>query len=287
LETLSAADAASALQRLQQPLFQDFAGKWALLHENLNPSGPTTLADIPVQLRSRFVSADGQKFLLQIYPRKDIWDRAPLEEFVSQLRQVDPDVTGSPVIGYESIQAIKNGYVEGGEYAGVAILGVALLTLGRVSVALLAALPVLCGMLWTAGLMWVCDLNLNLANLVAVPITIGIGIESGIYLVRRAHEETKTGSMLVGESTGQSIALFSLSTMVGFGSLMVARHYGIFSMGLLLTLAVGSVLLVSLTILPLLLHTTTPGVPERGRKTQEKTSVASPTECTTRKAAVG
>jgi len=256
LETLSATDASAALQRLQQPLFQDFAEKWALLRDNLNPSGPITLADIPVQLRSRFVSADGQKFLLQIYPRKDIWDRAPLEEFVSQLRRADPDVTGSPVIGYESIQAIKNGYVEGGEYAGVAILGVALLTLGRVSVTLLAALPVLCGMLWTAGLMWVCDLKLNLANLVAVPITIGIGIESGIYLVRRAHEETKAGSLLVGESTGQSVALFSLSTMVGFGSLMVARHYGIFSMGLLLTLAVGSVLLVSLTILPLLLHTT-------------------------------
>jgi hopanoid biosynthesis associated RND transporter like protein HpnN len=287
LETLSATDAAAALQRLQQPLFQDFAEKWALLRDNLNPSGPITLADIPIQLRSRFVSADGQKFLLQIYPRKDIWDRAPLEEFVSQLRRADPDVTGSPVIGYESIQAIKNGYVEGGEYAGVAILGVALLTLGRVSVTLLAALPVLCGMLWTAGLMWVCDLKLNLANLVAVPITIGIGIESGIYLVRRAHEETKAGGLLVGESTGQSVALFSLSTMVGFGSLMVARHYGIFSMGLLLTLAVGSVLLVSLTILPLLLHTSTPGVSERGRKTQEKTATASPTECATRKAAVG
>src|SRR5712691_6822202 len=109
-------------------------------------------------------------------------------------------------------------------------------------------------------------------------------IESGIYLVRRAHEETKAGSLLVGESTGQSVALFSLSTMVGFGSLMVARHYGIFSMGLLLTLAVGSVLLVSLTILPLLLHTSTPGVSERGRKTQEKTATASPTECATRKA---
>ena len=104
--------------------------------------------------------------------------------------------------------------------------------------------------------MWLCHIQFNLANLVAVPITIGIGIESGIFLVRRAHEEAKVGGTLIGESTGQSVALFSLSTMVGFGSLMVARHYGIFSMGLLLTLAVGSVLLVSLTILPLLLHTT-------------------------------
>ena len=103
--------------------------------------------------------------------------------------------------------------------------------------------------------MWFCDLKFNLANLVAVPITIGIGIESGIYLVRRAQEKGKEGKALVEGSTGQSVALFSLSTMIGFGSLMLARHAGIFSMGLLLTLAVGSVLLASLTVLPLLLHT--------------------------------
>jgi hopanoid biosynthesis associated RND transporter like protein HpnN len=254
LDALPTKDAMTALQRFQQSLFQDFAEKWTLLHENLNPPSAITLADIPVQLRDRFVSADGQRFLLQIYPRKDVWDRAPLQEFINQLRGVDADVTGSPVIGYESIQAIKDGYIQGGEYAAAAILSVAILTLGRVSIALVAALPVLCGALWMAGMMWVFDLQLNLANLVVIPITIGIGIESGIYLARRAHEEIHEKCMLVGESAGQSVTLFSLSTMVGFGSLMVARHAGIFSMGLLLTLAVGSVLFASLTVLPLLLH---------------------------------
>lgn len=274
LDRFSATEAATALQHLQQPLFQDFAEKWTLLRENLDPSGLITLADVPTQLRSRFVSADGQKFLLQIYPRKDIWDRAPLEEFISQLRQVDPDVTGSPIIGYESIQAIKTGYVEGGLYAGMAILLVAFLTLGRVRATLLSMLPVLFGMLWTAGLMWFCNLKFNLANLVAVPITIGIGIESGIYLVRRSQEEEKEGSMLVGGSTGQSVALFSLSTMVGFGSLMVARHAGIFSMGLLLVLAVGSALLVSLAVLPLFLHPPVLGEEQREKGTEEEREVA-------------
>lgn len=273
LERLSAPEAATALHHLQQPLFQDFAEQWALLHENLTPPGSITLSDVPAQVRSRFVSTDGQQFLLQIYPRKDIWDRGPLEEFVSQLRQVDPDVTGSPVIGYESIQAIKNGYVQGGLYAGAAILGVAVLTLRRLQATLLAMLPVLGGMLWTAGLMWAVHLTFNLANLVTVPITIGIGIESGIYLVRRAHEEPREACLLIGGSTGQSVALFSLSTMVGFGSLMVARHYGIFSMGLLLTLAVGSVLLVSLTVLPLLLDTAAPeGAAERQGTAGEHTA---------------
>lgn len=254
LETRSARDAATALARFQQALFQDFAEKWSLLRENSSPPGPITLADIPPQLRERFVSADGKLFLLQIYPRKDIWERGPLTEFVGQLRQVDPDVTGSPVIGYESIQAMKDGYVAGGLYAAAAILVAAFLTVRKVKDTLIAMLPVVCGILWTAGLMWLCNLKFNLANLVAVPITIGIGIESGLYLVRRAREGVREGEGLVRGSTGQAVTLFSLSTMVGFGSLLLARHSGIFSMGLLLTLAVGSVLLVSLTVLPLLLQ---------------------------------
>ena len=117
---------------------------------------------------------------LQIYPRQDIWERAPLEEFVSQLRQVDPEVTGFPVMSYESIPAIKNGYLEGGLYATAAILIVAFLTLRAWRATLLAMLPAGCGMLWVVGLMWLGRLTFNLANLVAVPITIGIGVESGI-----------------------------------------------------------------------------------------------------------
>src|SRR4029453_2321330 len=104
---------------------------------------------------------------------------------------------------------------------------------------LLAMLPAGCGMLWVVGLMWLGRLTFNLANLVAVPITIGIGVESGIYLVRRAHEEGRAGGVLVGGSTGQSVALFSLSTMVGFGSLMVVRQFCIFSIGLLSPGGVG------------------------------------------------
>ena len=69
----------------------------------------------------------------------------------------------------------------------------------------------------------------------------------------RFREAGESGSELVAGSTGQAVALFSLTTMVGFGSLMVARYYGIFSMGLLLTTAVGSVLVASLGVLPMLL----------------------------------
>jgi predicted RND superfamily exporter protein len=261
LTTLPDAQATALLERLQQSLFQDFATKWSLLQSNLNPPGPITLADVPAQLRTRFVSADGQQFLLQIYPRQNIWDGEPLREFVSQLRQVDADVTGNPVIGYESIRAIKEGYVKGGLCAAAVVL-VTFLTLRRGGDTLRALLPVGCGLLWTGGLMWLFSLPFNLANLVVIPLIIGVGVDGGINFIRRVREEARPGWKLIGESTGQAIALYSLDSMAGFSSLLVARHYGIFSMGLLLTLAVGTVLLASLTVLPLLL--TTPFVEGNG-----------------------
>jgi predicted RND superfamily exporter protein len=253
LRQMPEADAQAALSRFQAALFRDFQDKWSLLHGNLNPSGPITLADIPAQLKSRFVNNEGTRFLLQIFPKKNVWEREAQEEFVQQIRQVDPDVTGNPVIGYESIKAMKEGYIEGGIYAFLAILVVTFFTLRRVGDTMLAILPLGLGIVWTAGLMWVFNLQFNLANLVAVPLVIGIGVENGIHLVHRYREEGLGGPALIAGSTGQAVALFSLTTMIGFGSLMVARYYGIFSMGLLLTLAVGSILAASLTVLPLLL----------------------------------
>ena len=244
----------ASLERLQHTLFQDFATKWSLLQRNLDPSGPITLSDVPTQLRARFVSADGSQFLLQIYPRHNIWDGEPLREFVDQLRQVDPDVTGNPVIGYESIRAMTEGYLKGGLYAAIAIPLVTFLVLRRVGDTVRAVFPVLCGALWTAGSMWLFGIQFNVANLVALPLLIGVGVDGGINLIRRAREEARPGWMLIGESTGQAIALYSLDSIVGFGSLLIARHYGIFSMGLLLIIAISTVLLATLTVLPLLLR---------------------------------
>jgi hypothetical protein len=253
LQALPENETQSALDHFQQALFLDFQDKWSLLRNNLDPSGPITLADIPTKLARRFVSSDGKTFLLQIYPQKNVWEREPLEEFVSQLRQVDPDVTGSPVIGYESIRAMKEGYIEGGLYALVAIVIVTFLTLRRAGDTLFALFPLGLGMIWAIGWMWLFGLQFNLANLVVLPLIIGIGIENGIHLVHRFREAGESGPALVAGSTGQAVTLFSLTTMIGFGSLMVAKYYGIFSIGLLLTLAVGSVLAASLVVLPLLL----------------------------------
>ncbi len=70
-------------------------------------SAPVRFSDLPRSLTSRFVSPEG-KWLIQIYPRDHIWEIGPLEEFVKEVRSVDPDVTGTPLQNYEASQQIKS-----------------------------------------------------------------------------------------------------------------------------------------------------------------------------------
>ncbi len=95
------------------------------------------------------------------------------------------------------------------------------------------------------------QLKFNLANLIIVPLIVAPGVENGLLIVHRYREEAE--SVVLPRSLGKGVTLSSLTTMVGFGSLMIAHHRGAFSIGLLVTLGTGSVLAVSLTLLPALL----------------------------------
>ena len=117
--------------------------------------------------------------------------------------------------------------------------------------------------------------------MVAAPLIIGIGVENGIHLVHRFRvgRDVSVVSLIAG-STGQAVVLFSLTTMVGFGSLMVAQYYGIFSMGLLLSLAVGSVLVASIVVLPLLLYESIESVESIGSFASDPMDPINPTDPT-------
>jgi len=240
------------LSAFQKELFLDFNDKISTLKENMDPS-PVTIEDLPSQLKKRFIGNTG-KFLLQIFSRYNIWDRKPMDEFISDIRTVDPDTTGYAVQAFESSRLMKQGYERGGIYALIAIFIFMLYIFRSIRWAILAMVPLLVGSIWMIGLMHIFDLKFNLANLIVLPLIIGIGIDNGIHIVHRHREgqDNKKGSV-ISTSTGKAVILSSLTTMIGFGSLMIASHKGIFSVGLLLTLGVGSCLIASLTVLPALL----------------------------------
>ena len=239
------------LNNFSEKLFADYRDKIADLKMNAGVS-PVSVAEIPRNLRERYVSRNGV-YMINVYPSVDVWDIDQREEFVRQLRQVDPGVTGNAIHMFESSRLMKDGYVHGGIYAMVAIFIYILVSFGNLRATLVVLLPVAMGSIWTVGAMDLVGVSFNLANLVILPLIIGIGVVNGVHIVHRYREETDKSVNILSRSTGQGVVLSSLTTMIGFGSLMVADHQGVYSLGLVLTMGVGCCLITSITVLPSIL----------------------------------
>ena len=263
-------------------------------------SEPVTVSDLPPELTSRFVSPQG-KWLLQVFPKEQIWDIEPLTNFVRDVRSVDPEATGTPLQNFEASQQIMDSYEKAALYALAVIVIVLLIDFLRpelrmvtllppvvitalvafslavrgseiqpssvavlylvftVSIAcildfrnvcdmLLAMLPPLGGAALMFGVFAYLDVSLNPANLIVLPLVLGIGVDDGVHVV---HDyRLQRGRYRMSSSTISAIVLTSLTSMAGFGSLMVASHYGLRSVGLVMVIGVASCLFVSLVPLP-------------------------------------
>ncbi len=264
--------ATAALEVLQRQIHRDFVTSFQRLQGNLHPR-TVGLADVPPEIKRKFVSPGG-RFLLQIHPAVDIWDRDGAARFVAELRTVDPDVTGTPIITYEAIRLMERAYKQGTIYAIILVSGITALMLRRLRETLLALLPLALGLLWTFGLMYVFDLKFNLGNVFGLPLILGAAAEYGLNIVLRYMEGREHGGPLIARSTVMGVLVAGLTTMVGFGSLLLAHHRGIYGMGLLLTLGTAASLIASLIVLPVLLRFWEPAPPAPAPPEQRVDTVA-------------
>jgi len=243
---------APALDALQSEMARDFGNRLRALQQSLPPR-PIGLQDLPVELRQRYVGKSG-RLLLRIHPAVDIWQQASAERFVRELRGVDADVTGPPVTSFEAIRIIRRGYLEGTLYALVLVAVITAAILRSARGTALALTPLILGVLWTVGLMRVFDLQFNLANVWALPLIIGTAAEYGLNIFVRFLEGRDGGGPTLSRGVVRAVVLNGLTTIAGFGSLLVAHHRGIFSLGLLLTVGAIASLVSSLAVLPVLIH---------------------------------
>ena len=240
---------ARKLAGFQQALLQDLRDTIGTL-QNQDATSGLRPADLPEALRNRFVGIDG-RLLLQVYPRGDVWDRAPQEAFIRDLQSVDPATTGAPVQMYYYTELLKQSYVEAAGWALAATVLLVGLHFRRVSSILLSLLPVGLGTLWVMGLMGWTGIMFNPANVMMLPLVIGIGITNGIHILNRFAEEKNPG--ILAKSTGKAVLVSGLTTIAGFGSLLIADHQGIRSLGLVMALGTATCMFAGLTVLPALL----------------------------------
>jgi predicted RND superfamily exporter protein len=187
-----------------------------------------------------------------VYPNHDVWQRGPQEKFVEELRSVDPAVTGTPVQLLEYATLLKNSYVEAAFYSLAAIALLVFLHFRSVICVVLALLPVAIGTIWMVGWMGWQGIQFNLANIMTLPLVIGIGVTNGIHILNRFAEEQNPG--ILAKSTGKAVLVSGLTTIAGFGSLILAKHQGIESLGYVMSVGVGTCMLAGLTFLPALLN---------------------------------
>jgi hopanoid biosynthesis associated RND transporter like protein HpnN len=243
---------ARRLEQFQQALFNDIHDTFTAL-QNQDTSGGLKPQDLPPSLHNRFIGVTGQYRVL-VFPKKDIWQRENQEEFIGQLRLVIPreQVTGTPVQLLEYETLLKNSYEQAALYALGAIALMVLFHFRSLFCVLLSLLPVAIGATWMVGLMGGTGIPFNPADIMTLPLIIGIGVTNGIHILNRFAEEQHPG--ILARSTGKAVLVSGLTAMTGFGSLILGRHQGIQSLGLVMSIGIATCMVAGLTFLPALLN---------------------------------
>jgi len=249
-DSLALDEHANKLAQFQQALFADLIETFQIL-QHQDDRAPVRVEDLPPALRDRFVGVTG-KLLLQVYPREDVWQRDKQEKFVTDLRKVDPNVTGTPVQLYEYETLLKDSYVQAAWYSLAAIAFMVFFHFRSLGAVILSLLPVGIGTLWLTGLMGWFDIPINLANIMTLPLVIGIGVTNGVHILNRFAEERTPG--ILARSTGKAVLVSGLTAIAGFGSLILAKHRGIYSLGCVMATGIATCMIAGLTFLPALLN---------------------------------
>ncbi len=204
--------------------------------------------DLPLGIRGRFVSANGEKYAVIAYPKGDMGDRDFFYGHVDEILSVDPGATGHPVTHKAFTIMVHKGFAQAAAYSGIAVILLLLLDLRSFRGLMLALMPVIVAASCTSLVIYLTGYKLNYANLMAFPILIGTGVDYGAHLAHRAKQEGSVRE--AARTTGRAIALSGVTTLIGFGSLILGNHWGVRSLGILLTLGIFFTLVAALIVLP-------------------------------------
>ena len=238
------------LAEYQRSLFADVRDTFQALRTQDNRA-PLSVADLPQALHDRFIGVTG-KYLLMVYPKGNVWKREVQKVFIDEVGKIYPNVTGTPVQLYHYTALLKDSYQEAAWYSLGAIALLVFVHFRSLICVALALVPVAIGSLWLGGLMGWLGVPLNPANIMTLPLVIGIGVTNGIHILNRFAEEQTPN--ILGRSTGKAVLVSGLTAMAGFGSLMLAQHRGIYSLGCVMTAGLATCMIAGLTFLPALLN---------------------------------
>ncbi|OOG45549.1 MMPL family transporter [Rhodanobacter sp. C01] len=225
----------------------------ASLRDALN-AAPITRQNLPASIRRDWFAADGQVHL-QVSPTAAAHDTAGLRRFVDAVQAIAPDAGGSAVTTITSADTIMHAFRQAAVLATLAIAVVLLIALRHLRDTGIVLLTLSMSALLTALLALLAGMAINYANIIALPLLLGVGVSFNVYFVMNWRAGMRS---FVGSASARAVLFSALTTGTAFGSLALSHDRGMASMGSLLLLSLVAVLLATFVFLPALLYTVKP-----------------------------
>ncbi len=209
--------------------------------------------DLPAVLTERWLTPAGRE-LVEIVAAGNMLDDTVARSVVDAVRSLVPQATGIPVVHIEASATVVRSFQLAFVYALSMVFVLLLIFLRDVRDCLIVLIPIVFAATATAGLTVLFDIPFNFANLIALPLLMGVGVDSSIHVVHRMRAAPPRDGLLHATSTARAVYASGLTTIASFGNLAFATHVGMSSMGKLLTLGLVVSLLATLVLLPALLR---------------------------------
>jgi predicted exporter len=239
-------------QRIDAALTADLPAELARLAAALGAQS-FARGDLPAVLAARWLASDGRE-LIEITAADDVSDNGAARRFIAAVHGVVPNATGLPVVYQEASATVVGAFERALLYAFVMVTAIIWLVLRDARDTLLVLVPIGLASVLTAALTVAIGMPFNYANIIALPLLVGMGVDNGIHVVHRLSAEP--GAQLFDTSTMRAVLASGLTTIASFGNLAFSSHVGTASMGTLLALGLVTSMLATLVVLPAWLATT-------------------------------
>ena len=235
------------LGELQTSLLANFTGRMESLLQSMN-AWEINIETLPQELTARWVSHG--HYRVEIYPKENLMDNEAMQRFVDQVRTVSADIVGAPVISIEAGNTVVTAFKQAFIFALVVIILLLIVLVDRKIDMVYILIPLLLATLYSGALFAFLEIPLNFANIIALPLLLGIGVDNGIHILHRARSNQRLDHNLLSSSAARAVVYSALTTIASFGNLAFSSHVGTASMGLLLTIGLTMTLICTLVILP-------------------------------------
>ena len=238
------------IEKIQTTLLGTLPNAMNELYASFNAK-EITLADIPAEIKERWLSKEGL-YRVQIFPKKDLNNLADLQEFITDVQTIAPETTDLPVMYWESMKEVIAAFQQAIIIALITIALLLFVIRRNVTDTILVMTPLVLAGLFTMASTVITNTPINFANIIALPLLLGLGVDNGIHMVEKLHHSLSDQQNIYQSSTARAMFYGALTTASSFAGLAFSPHQGIASMGLIITMGIFWIMVCTFIILPAL-----------------------------------